>query len=331
MKRFKKNIILILIICIIVLYFVLKDDFNGIVNLLINSNKLYVLIAIAFVILSDVFKGLSVTKLVRSLNYDYKFKSGFSLMLMANFFNGVTPFSLGGQPFELYVLKKDDDIDYISGSNILFRDFYTYQMGLMFLTLICIIVNYIFNIVIYSKMVEKILWIGLIINIVITIVLIYVPYSKKNEYNFINKIIFLLNKLNIVKDKDFTINKINESINKFKYQTKDAIKNKKVIIICSLLNCLKLICVGIATFYCFKAIGSSVEIYKTCMIFILIIIMASFVPIPGASGGMEFSFIQLFSYFVIDTKLGAAMLIWRFITYYLPIIYGSIIFVIKRR
>ena len=331
MKSFRKNIILLILICIIVLYFVLKDDFNGIVELLINSNKLYILIAIGFMLISDIFKGVSVSRLVKASGYTYSVKNGFLLMLMTNFFNGITPFSLGGQPFELYILKKDSNVDYITGSNVLFKDFYTYQMALMFLSTLCIILTYSLHLFVLSSIAEKILWFGFIINIGITLVLIYIPHSKKSKYKVINSVIRFFGKIGIIKNKDKVIEKVDGAINKFKKQTNEVIKEPKVIIGCILLNCFKLIMVCISAYFCFRAISSAVPLFETIIISILIMIMASFVPIPGASGGMEFSFFQLFSYFVIDAKLGAAMLMWRFVTYYLPMIYGSIIFVFKRK
>lgn len=330
MKRFRKNIIILIFVCVLVLYLVLKDDFNGITNLIINSNKMYIIIAILFMLISDVFKGISVSELIKNSGFNYKYKDGFMLMLMTNFFNGVTPFSLGGQPFELYIMKKDNDVDYISGTNILFKDYYTYQMAVMFLSTLCIALNYIFGIALCSQLVLNLIWIGYIINLAITIFLVYIPYSKKEKYKIVEIVIKILNKIGIVKDKDSSINNTNNWISDFKKKTREVISDMKIIVKCSILNVFKLIAVCISTYFCFIAIGSSVPLYSTIVGTILVIIMASFVPIPGASGGMEFSFMQVFSYFVIDSKLGAAMLMWRFITYYLPMIYGSVLLLIKR-
>lgn len=326
MKKYTKNIFLLILICIIVLFFVLKDDFDGIVNLILNSNKKYILISMALIFISDLIKGFSLYKLVGP-KFKFSFKNGLSLMLVANFFNGITPFSLGGQPFELYVLKKDSNIDYVSGANILFKDFYTYQLGFMFLTIICVFLTYSSNLLILSSLVNKLLWLGIIINVFITLFLLYIPHSKKNEF----KIFKLISKLGFIKNKEGFYNKCNSWINSFKDKTKDVINDKKTVILCSLLNVIKIICVCVSTYFCFKAIGSSVQLSNVIIITVLVMVMSSFVPIPGASGGMEFSFMQLFSYYVIDSKLGASMLMWRAITYYLPMIFGCIIFLIKRK
>ena len=53
----KKNTIVLLIITIIVLYVVLKDDFNGIVDSLARIDLKFVVISLAFYFLSISIKG----------------------------------------------------------------------------------------------------------------------------------------------------------------------------------------------------------------------------------------------------------------------------------
>ena len=61
-----------------------------------------------------------------------------------------------------------------------------------------------------------------------------------------------------------------------------------------------------------------------------IMIIGSFVPIPGGTGGLEYGFVQFYGNFVSGSVLSAMMLVWRFITYYFGIIVGSIALYIKR-
>ena len=55
-----------------------------------------------------------------------------------------------------------------------------------------------------------------------------------------------------------------------------------------------------------------------------VMIMGSFVPLPGGSGGLEFGFVQFFGGFTLGAKLSSIMLVWRLLTYYLGIIVGAI-------
>ena len=51
--------------------------------------------------------------------------------------------------------------------------------------------------------------------------------------------------------------------------------------------------------------------------------VSAFVPLPGASGGAEGSFLMFFRTFFQDT-ITPAILLWRLITYYLNILLGAI-------
>ena len=45
---------------------------------------------------------------------------------------------------------------------------------------------------------------------------------------------------------------------------------------------------------------------------------------PGNSGGAEYCFIYLFTGILAEEDIMAYMLIWRFVTYYIPLIVGGI-------
>jgi len=331
MEKIKKNVILLLIIGFLILALVLKDDFYGIIDVLLNANKGYIVIGIMIFIIGDLFKSISITNIIKEQKKEYKYKNGFLLVLETNFFNGITPFSLGGQPFQLYTLKKKNKIDYVTGANVLFKDFYTYQMALVILSTICLCLGYRYSVLIFSNGMKQLILIGFAVNFIISLFLIYLPYSKKNGKVIVTGFITFLTKLKLVKNKDEKISEINDYISNFKTQINKIIVNPKLIFSSILLNIIKLISLGVVTYFCFRSVDSNVPLLSSLVISILIITMASFVPIPGASGGMEFGFITLFSYYVIDAKLSATMLIWRFLTYYLPIIYGAIITVIEGR
>ena len=100
------SIILLVVIAGLVLYFSLKDDYKEILNGIINANKLWLLLAVVLIFGYWFFKALIFFRFTRKFKKDYKFKKAFKLQLLTNFFNAITPFSSGGQPFQIYTLKK---------------------------------------------------------------------------------------------------------------------------------------------------------------------------------------------------------------------------------
>ena len=75
-----------------------------------------------------------------------------------------------------------------------------------------------------------------------------------------------------------------------------------------------------------KNIPAGVTPLKVICASAYVLIMGSFVPIPGASGGIEFGYFKFFGNFVAGSLLKASLLIWRTISYYLPMIVGGILF-----
>ena len=73
------------------------------------------------------------------------FKMYLNFILEINFFNAITPFSSGGQPFELYCLKKEK-IKMADATTIVIEQFVVYQIALVILGVVAILCNSIFHI-----------------------------------------------------------------------------------------------------------------------------------------------------------------------------------------
>ena len=76
----------------------------------------------------------------------------------------------------------------------------------------------------------------------------------------------------------------------------------------------------------FKVISIGISIITSAYVMLI----GSFVPIPGGSGGLEYGFVTFYGNFITGSKLSAMMLVWRFITYYFAMIVGAIALNIKK-
>ncbi len=100
------NLLLLLTIAVLVLYFSLKDDYNTIVDLILSMNKIWVIVAILLVFSYYFFRAIVIKKLANKFNEKYSFKSSLRMVLETNFFHAITPFATGGQPYQIYSLTK---------------------------------------------------------------------------------------------------------------------------------------------------------------------------------------------------------------------------------
>ena len=321
----KKNTILLLLITIAVLYILLKDNFNNIIESFKNIDLKYIFLAIIFYYLSVFIKGYINYKIVNDKN-KISIKESIKHNLITQFFNGVTPFSTGGEPMEIYMLT-EHNISLPKATNYAVQSFIFYQVSLVTCGAIAVVYNYIFHIFPKVQVLQKLVLLGFVINIIVITVLLLISNSKKSS-ELIKKIIIKICtflKININK------NNLDKKFDDYYEGFKD-ISNNKLIYTGVLLNIISLSCLYITPLFVAKAMGvTNLTIIEVITASAYVYLIGAFVPIPGASGGIEYGFTQFYGNFIGSEKIGAILIVWRFITYYLGIIVGAIIFNIDRR
>ena len=76
---------------------------------------------------------------------------------------------------------------------------------------------------------------------------------------------------------------------------------------------------------------TNLNIIETIVATSYIMIMGSFVPIPGGTGGLEYGYMYFFNYLIGGSILTSSMLVWRFVSYYLAMIIGAIVLALYRK
>ena len=148
-----------------------------------------------------IFQSLSQHRFLKEIDPNYKFSSCFRLMCMAMFFNAITPFSSGGQPFELYILKKEG-IKVSDSLNALIQHFITYQFGLIFTSTIAIILNRVYDILPDSLLLKKIVLIGYFANIIVMGIIIFISRAKKLNTKLFSKIFKFIFHFKFIKNRE---------------------------------------------------------------------------------------------------------------------------------
>lgn len=330
MKDLKKDGIILGIITAVILFIILKDDFSNVIELLLKANLLWIIAAILMEALTITFQALSFYQIVKSYKSNYRFSSVLKLMIVTKFFNGITPFSTGGQPLQVYMLKKEG-IRITKATNMIIQNFILYQMALVTYGIIAIGLNYKFHLFSKVPVLRRLILLGFTINTAIVVLLAIISFSNKFNKFCVNKGIWLLEKLHIVKDRKKQEEKWEEKCNDFHEGATYLINNKMLCFKGYLYNLVSLTANYITPLFVIWALANSTNIVNinpmtTIVSSAYILIIGSFVPIPGASGGIEYGYMRFFGNFISGTLLTASLLIWRFVTYYLPMVIGGIIF-----
>lgn len=322
----KKNTIILLLITIVVLYFVLRNDWNGIVQSLQNINIWYIFLAIICYLLYVVMRGYINFKIIndpKTVSLSEAIKQHF----IAQFFNGITPFSTGGQPMEIFMLK-ECGLSIAKATNVTVQSFIFYQIALVICGLVAVTYNFIFHLFPKLKLLQYLVLLGFIINIIVVILLL-LSYSKAFTKKLEGIAIKVLKKLKVKRSEEEIKQKFEDYHNSFQ----ELKRNKKLVIAGILLNIVSLLILYVIPLLVFLSLGDihSLTIMKTIVSSAYVYLIGAFVPIPGASGGIEYGYTQFFGNFAGAGFVSATVLIWRTITYYFAIIIGAIVFNIRKK
>ncbi len=330
MKNLGKNILFLIIITLFILYFALKDNFYDIIKEILSLNIFWFILALVLLLCFYILKTISLKVLIDNFDKSFKFRNVFKVTMVTQFFNAITPFATGGQPFQIYYFNKKG-IGISKSTNIVVQHFIIYQIALVTLGILAVITNYTLHIFKKVSLLKSLVTLGFIINVLVIVVLFVVAFGKKLNKKIINLGIKILDKFHLLKDKDKTLDNWNTYINNFHNGAKKLMANKKQFLFTIVIEFTALISLYLIPLMIFYSMGYYDIDPLVCIVSeAYVMLIGSFVPIPGGTGGLEYGFIAFFGNFVKDHVLNAAMIIWRFVTYYLGMIIGGIALMFKK-
>ncbi len=327
------NYIGLIIITGIVLYFSLRKDFDRIISEIIHINPLFLLLGLFLVFSYWFFRAVVLRNFVLKFKQNFRLFDAFRVHMSTIFFDQVTPFASGGQPYEIYKLTKEEKLPVSSSTNIVFQTFIVYQIAFLFISLLAFLYNTIFRIYPVNPLLRGLVTLGFIVNFIVGLVMFSVAFLEKFNNFLINLGIKILFKFKIIKDKKAQEEKWHQSTKNFHDSASYLLKDKKNFINCILLNVLSIIALYLVPIAIFYGIGSggSITGIETIVTAAYVSMMGSYIPLPGGTGGLEYGFLVFFGCFILEPKLTAAMIIWRFATYYIGIVVGAIFINIRKK
>ncbi len=325
-KNIKKNSIILLIITIIVLFLLLKDNLESIVVTLSKINILYLLIAILLYFIYIISKAYIIYKSVNEKD-KLTFKEAIKHNIITQFFNGITPFSTGGQPMEVYMIA-EHGIKVSKATSVTIENFIFYQTALVIYGIIAVACNWMFNLFPKVALLQHLVLLGFIVNVIVAVSLYIIMLSKTITSKVSNWIITFLGKIKIIKNVSKAKKCWDEKLEEFHNVSKDLLGKRKLLIFGVFINLISLTCLYIIPLFIMYGLHDFTSLNPMTAITssAYVLIVGSFVPIPGASGGIEYSFIKFFGNFMPTVLLNTLLIVWRFITYYFGMILGGFLF-----
>lgn len=327
MKNLKKHSFILLLVTLLVLYLVLKDNFSQIMGLLLSMKLGYLLLAVIFIFLYWVFKSIAMDIVARHYSKSIKGFNIFKQIVITQFFNGITPFSTGGQPMQIYMLKKSN-ISLAKSTNIVMQDFMMYQVALVLYGIFAVIANYRFGFFESVPLLRRLVFLGFLINTLVCLMVVILCFSKKTSKKIFDLCFKILSKIKFIKNPNEVREKWNNRLLEFQESADLFMRNKSLFLKGTILNILALTSYYIIPFFIILGMRdtTNMSVLNVIVSSAYTLVIGSFVPIPGGTGGIEYGFLKFFGNVNNGSTLSAMLLMWRFITYYLGMIIGGVMF-----
>jgi len=286
----------------------------------------YLFIALGLYFVTVLFNTMKFSFLIFSKTRKFRPWFSFKLATIGRYYDHITPLGSGGQPFEIYYLKKNGYSGDIATA-IPLAKYMVWQIAFM---VICsfILIAYSGNYA-SSPIVLVCAWIGLILILLLFLFVLFMSITKKVGASIVVGVLKLLHKMHIIKDYKKVLVKVLKFVKQYQYCMKTFAKNPFTIFSVLIASVGSLITNALIAYYIYIAF---VPVPQTgwwdivCKCFMCDLAVC-FVPLPGGSGATELSFDSLLGSLFGDKKFWG-ILIWRFLTFYLYIFQGIIILLI---
>lgn len=298
-------------------------------------------IDISFSAILMVFLMLGVVIVFDTLKYIYlmwvttkKFRpfTSFKVGIVGRYYDNITPLATGGQPFQMYYLVKRDVPVGVASSIPLLR-FFLGQIAVMLIALAIMLFAQLSGDVAgvldptTLTVTKSAAYVGLGVMSLVPLFIMFLTLMPKFGKKVTGGVLKLGSKLKLVKNYDNAYNKIIKHVDEFQTSMRYVSSKAGHIVIIMLLTAVEYMAfLSIPYFICI-AFGQSHswELYLSILALNVYVTYAvSLMPTPGTSGAAEAVFLLLFRALFSQGAFWA-MLIWRFMTYYIFIIIGLVV------
>ena len=245
------------------------------------------------------------------------------ICLAGHYYSNVTPGASGGQPMQVYYMRKRG-IPVGIGSSAVIVQFFCFQL---MLAIVSSILWFVYRDFIAARLGSG-LWmlvIGYIVNLFGVILSALMALHRGLVSGMGRLGVRIGAKVRLCKDPEAALAKWNEHTAAFHDSISFLIRQPLSFAWLLLLNLGRLFAHCFAVVLIYRALGLTGAHWLQLLTLAMMLHMtAAYIPLPGASGAQEGGFGLYFNDLFPEGTLFVAMLLWRFFTYYIFLLFGAI-------
>ena len=242
---------------------------------------------------------------------------------MGFFFSCITPSASGGQPAQIYFMRKDK-IPMSISALILMIVTITYKMVLVVIGAAVLIIRP-RRIMIYLNPIIGWCYLGLILNVICVGILLMLVYNSKAIRTVCINVLEFINKIIKIKRKDYYIEKIESSMKQYEDVAVFIQGQTIVLFMVFLMTLFQRTLLFFITYLVFRSFGfKSVSAVKIVTLQAMIVVAVDMLPLPGGMGISEKLFFMVFRPICGRKLILPVMIASRGLSYYTELILSAV-------
>ena len=270
---------------------------------------------------------LSIQYFLRRQGYRVTWGYGFFVSVAGQYYSNITPGATGGQPMQVYYLHQRYIPTGVATSALVVR-FFSFQLMLSVIGTV-LWIGYGPFVAEHLGVNRWILIMGYVYNVVSVSAVVMLSLWRTPVRKLARLIVRLGYRLRLTKHPEETERKWLGAVETFHESIAILTRRPLDLLVQLIIGCLQLLCYMSILWCIYRGLG--LNTYKwghLVTLHTMEYISAAYAPLPGASGAQEGVFSLYFGrVFEGSTRL-AAMLLWRFFTYYFSLVFGAMVMVL---
>ena len=323
-KKFLFNIIFLILVFGGTLYGVFHgEDLGEIVNILKTVNPLWIMAAVVCVVIFIWGESIIIYYMMHTLGIKLKKRTCFLFSSVGFFFSCITPSATGGQPAQIYFMKKEK-IPIPVSTLVLMIVTITYKLVLVAIGVLLTLFGQGF-IHTYLYDVRHVFYLGTALNVFCVGAMLVLVFHPELARKILVRGLALLEKLHLMRHKSSRVEKLNASMDQYRATAVYLKEHVRVLIEVFAITVFQRFALFVGTWFVYRAFGLSE--YSAWVIALLqgsISVSVDMLPLPGGMGISEKLFSIIFLPIFGSQLLLPGMILSRGLGYYTELIISAL-------
>ena len=335
-KKYNWSLLFLILLIGVTFYYLFRNnEIEQLLGTMNNADPVYLAMGLVFMFLFVASQAIGIKVLMQPLSYRLSFFQCLRYAFVGFYYCNITPSSIGGQPAQVYYMKRDN-VEIGASSFGILSVTVAYQFGIVLLCLSAFLFRH--ELILQNVgVVGYLALFGTFVNFCMISAFALTLFHNTFLEKIVSFVIRLLAKIRLVKNTGEAIRKIDLQIAQYRQGAAVMKKNPRVTLIALFAVLIQIVSRLAVSFAVYKAFHlSGHDFIDIIALQAFLFLGVEYLPLPGAVGAAETGFLAINRVIFGADKVVPAMLLSRGISFYAFLIISGCVTIgihlfIKRR